>query len=69
MVAANMGIAVLPNWLVASMSVQSLVDVKPLTKKGITKTLYLHYDSNNIEKKLLNTILQGIRNAFTALTR
>jgi LysR family transcriptional regulator for metE and metH len=69
MVAANMGIAVLPNWLVASMAVQSLVDVKPLTKKGIKKTLYLYYDSNNIEKKLLSTILPGIRNAFTALTR
>lgn len=69
MVAANMGIAVLPNWLVASMSVQSLVDVKSLTRNGLTKTLYLHYKVNTVEKALIAELLPEIKKTFTTLTR
>jgi LysR family transcriptional regulator for metE and metH len=69
MVAANMGIAVLPNWLVASMSVQSLVDVKSLTQAGLTKTLYLHYKTNNVEKALIAELLPEIKKTFAKLTR
>jgi len=69
MVAANMGIAVLPNWLVASMSVQSLVDVKSLTQVGLTKTLYLHYKTNNVEEALIAELLPEIKKTFFTLTR
>jgi len=69
MVAANMGIAVLPNWLVASMAVQSLVDVKSLTEKGLTKTLYLHYKTKHVEQILITKLLPEIKKTFTALTR
>jgi len=69
MVAANMGIAVLPNWLVASMSVQSLVNVKSLTQNGLTKTLYLHYKTKNVEKALIAELLPEIKKTFTTLTR
>ena len=69
MVAANMGIAVLPNWLVASMSVQSLVDVKSLTQVGLTKTLYLHYKTNNVEEALIAELLPEIKKTFSTLTR
>ncbi len=69
MVAANMGIAVLPNWLVASMAVQSLVDVKSLTQNGLTKTLYLHYKTKHVEKALIAELLPEIKKTFTTLTR
>jgi len=68
MVAANMGIAVLPNWLVASMSVQSLVDVKSLTQTGLTKTLYLHYKAKHIENALIAELLPEIKKTFSTLT-
>jgi LysR family transcriptional regulator for metE and metH len=68
MVAANMGISVLPNWLVASMAVQSLIAVKPLTKTGLTKALYLHYKKSNIEQALIKQLLPKIKTAFTQLT-
>jgi LysR family transcriptional regulator for metE and metH len=69
MVAANMGISVLPNWLVASMSVQSLIDIKPLTQKGLTKVLYLHYKTKHVEQALIEQLLPEIKKTFTALTK
>ncbi len=43
MVAAGMGITALPDWLVKSLTKQSLVQSMPLTKAGIFKTLYARY--------------------------
>lgn len=51
MVAANMGIATLPDWLVNSLTKQSLVQTKRIGEKGIFKTLYARFqtDSQNLE--------------------
>jgi len=51
MVAANMGIATLPDWLVNSLTKQSLVQTKRIGEKGIFKTLYARFqtDAKNIE--------------------
>lgn len=43
MVTANMGVATLPDWLVSSLTQQSLVARKSLGEQGIYKTLYARY--------------------------
>jgi len=63
MVAANMGIATLPNWLVNSLAKQSLVQTKRIGEYGIYKTLYARYQT---EKKLTNVIEQLIPQAAAA---
>jgi LysR family transcriptional regulator for metE and metH len=51
MVAANMGIATLPEWLVNSLTLSSLLQTKRIGKEGIHKILYARYkkQSNNID--------------------
>ena len=63
MVAANMGIATLPDWLVNSLSKQSLVQTKHIGEKGIFKTLYARYKKDN---KQLNIIKQLIPQTVAA---
>lgn len=63
MVAANMGIATLPDWLVISLTKQSLVQTKHIGECGIYKTLYARYQANN---KLADTIQQLIPHTVTA---
>lgn len=43
MVAANMGIATLPDWLVINLIKHSLVQTKRIGRNGLFKTLYLCY--------------------------
>ncbi|MBL4765286.1 MAG: hypothetical protein JKX67_08435 [Colwellia sp.] len=63
MVAANMGIATRPNWLVNSLTKQSLVQTKRIGKHGIYKTLYARYQTEN---KLTDVITQLIPQAEVA---
>ncbi len=63
MVAADMGIATLPDWLVGSLSKQSLVQTKRIGKKGIYKTLYARYKT---EQALTNIIQQLIPKTVAA---
>lgn len=63
MVAANMGIATLPDWLVISLTKQSLVQTKRIGKSGIFKTLYARY---KVKNKHLNIIEQLIPQTVAA---
>lgn len=63
MVAANMGIATLPDWLVNSLTKQSLVQTKRIGEYGIYKTLYARYQINN---ELADTIQRLIPQTVTA---
>ena len=65
MVAANMGIATLPDWLVNSLTKQSLVQTKRIGKSGIYKTLYARYQQ---ECKLVDIIEQLIPQTMQAFT-
>ncbi len=63
MVAANMGITTLPDWLVHSLTKQSLVQTKHIGECGIYKTLYARYQADN---KLADTIQQLIPQTVAA---
>ncbi len=63
MVAANMGIATLPDWLVNSLTKQSLVQTKRIGECGIYKTLYARYQADN---KLADIIQQLIPQTVAA---
>lgn len=61
MVAANMGIATLPDWLVNSLAKRSLIQTKQIGETGIHKTLYARYQaghplSDTIEKLIPQTV-------------
>ncbi|RHW76970.1 LysR family transcriptional regulator [Colwellia sp. RSH04] len=67
MAAANMGVAVLPDWLVNSISLQSLVTRKRLGIKGVFKTLYARYDKHNPLKDAIEQLIPDVIAAFTQL--
>ncbi len=67
MVAANMGIAALPDWLVNSLSKQSLVQTKRIGKKGIFKTLYARYHSSNKQINIIEQLIPQSKKAFEGL--
>ena len=75
MVAANMGVATLPDWLVSSLTQQSLVTSKRLGEHGIHKTLYARYHKSNNQPSLkelsrinsIETLLPHTIQAFSAL--
>lgn len=74
MVAANMGVATLPDWLVSSLTQQSLVTSKRLGEQGIYKTLYARYDKNSqpndkesLRLKIIEMLLPKAIQAFSAL--
>ena len=64
MVAANMGIAILPNWLVNNLSSQSLVQTKRVGEKGIYKTLYARYKAQSPQIELIEQLLPHTVSAF-----
>lgn len=68
MVAANMGIATLPDWLINSLSKQSLVTVKKLGQKGVFKTLYARYRRDNILSAIIEELLPFAINGFTQVS-
>lgn len=67
MVAANMGIATLPDWLVNSLSKQSLVITKPIGEKGIYKTLYARYKAKSPTVKIIEQLIPKTVLAFKHL--
>jgi LysR family transcriptional regulator for metE and metH len=67
MVAAHMGIAVLPNWLVNTLALQSFVDVVPITANGLSKTLYMRYTKSDVSIDVIKTLLPRVQSAFQQL--
>jgi LysR family transcriptional regulator for metE and metH len=67
MVAANMGIATLPNWLVNSLTKQSLVQTKRIGEHGIYKTLYARYRTENKLTDIMEQLIPQAKAAFTNL--
>jgi len=67
MVAARMGITTMPDWLVNSLTKQSLVQSIPLTKTGIFKTLYARYHRESVLKPEIESILPQVTTAFSHL--
>jgi LysR family transcriptional regulator for metE and metH len=69
MVAANMGISVLPTWLVNSLSQQSLVQTKRIGEAGIYKTLYARYQANSPHIKIIEQLIPQTVAAFESLNK
>ncbi|NQY65842.1 MAG: LysR family transcriptional regulator [Alteromonadaceae bacterium] len=67
MVAANMGIATMPDWLVKSLTVQSLIEVKKLGEHGVFKNLYVKYRKDNEFAAIITDIVPLAVNAFIQL--
>jgi len=67
MVAANMGIAALPDWLVNSLSRQLLIQTKHIGKKGIYKTLYARYNPQSKHIDLIEQLIPQTVAAFEKL--
>ncbi len=75
MVAANMGVATLPDWLVSSLTQQSLVTSKRLGVHGLYKTLYARYHQGNnplgakeaTKLSIIERLLPQTIQAFSAL--
>jgi len=68
MVAANMGIAVVPAWLVTSSTMQSLVTVKKLGQKGVYKSLYARYLQQSECIGAIDQLVPQAKRAFAKLT-
>jgi LysR family transcriptional regulator for metE and metH len=69
MVAANMGIAVLPKWLVNSLSKQSLVQTKRIGETGIYKTLYARYQAQSPHIEIIEQLIPQTIAAFERLNK
>ena len=70
MVSANMGVATLPDWLVSSLTQQSLFHCMRLGETGIHKKLYARYDKNSKQlamiEKLLPEAIKEFANLYTS---
>lgn len=68
MVAADMGIATLPDWLVHSLAKQSLIQTKHISEQGIYKTLYARYQQTSehidVIEKLIPQIVAAFKNLY-----
>lgn len=67
MVSANMGVATLPDWLVSSVTKQSLFRCMRLGKTGIHKKLYARYDKNSKQIDMIEKLLPEAIREFTDL--
>ncbi|PCH96020.1 MAG: LysR family transcriptional regulator [Gammaproteobacteria bacterium] len=67
MVAADMGIATLPDWLVNSLAKQSLVQTKRIGKVGIHKIIYARYLQKNEHFEVIEKLIPQIITAFECL--
>ncbi|MCW8832682.1 MAG: LysR substrate-binding domain-containing protein [Colwellia sp.] len=67
MVAANMGITTLPDWLVNSLTKQSLVKTKRIGESGIYKTLYARYQSQHPLISIIEQLIPQTVAAFNNL--
>ena len=64
MVGAQMGIAVLPNWLVNTLALNSLVDVIPITANRLNKTMYMRTTKTDVSNDAIKILLPRIKKAF-----
>lgn len=67
MVAANMGIATMPDWLVNSLTKQSLVQTKRIGEQGIFKTLYARFQTQGENLELIKQLIPETVAAFNNL--
>jgi LysR family transcriptional regulator for metE and metH len=67
MVSANMGVATLPDWLVSSVTKQSLFRCMRLGETGIHKKLYARYDKNSKQIEMIEKLLPEAIKEFTSL--
>ncbi|AAZ26637.1 LysR family transcriptional regulator [Colwellia psychrerythraea] len=67
MVSANMGVATLPDWLVSSVTKQSLFRCMRLGETGIHKKLYARYDKNSKQIDMIEKLLPEAIREFTNL--
>ncbi|MDO6426189.1 LysR substrate-binding domain-containing protein [Thalassotalea sp. 1_MG-2023] len=67
MVAAGLGIAVLPDWLIHSFSWQKQLEVKRITQHPMKKTLSLVYQQQSDLSALVGSVLPLIRQSFKEL--
>ena len=61
LVASNRGISVLPDWVVREVKYSSDYVTRPLTKKGITRTLYAAIRSEDREKPFVQKLISLAR--------
>lgn len=61
LVASNRGISVLPDWVVREVKYSSDYVTRPLTKKGITRTLYAAIRSEDREKPYVQKLISLAR--------
>lgn len=67
MVSANMGVATLPDWLVSSVTQQSLFHCMRLGEKGIHKKLYARYAKNSKQIDMIEKLLPEAIREFSNL--
>ncbi|GAA0811482.1 HTH-type transcriptional regulator MetR [Colwellia asteriadis] len=67
MVAANMGVATLPDWLVSSQAQQSLLQSYRLGEHGVFKTLYARYQVGNSQVTIIEQLIPQAMQAFAQL--
>lgn len=67
MVSANMGVATLPDWLVSSVTQQSLFHCMRLGETGIHKKLYARYDKNSNQLAMIEKLLPEAIKEFANL--
>lgn len=67
MVSANMGVATLPDWLVSSVTQQSLFHCMRLGEKGIHKKLYARYNKNSKQRQMIEKFLPEAIREFEKL--
>lgn len=67
MVAADMGVATLPDWLLTSATQQSLFHCFSLGESGIHKKLYARYDKNSVQIDHIKALLPRTISAFAKL--
>ena len=62
-----MGVATLPDWLVSSVTQQSLFHCMRLGETGIYKKLYARYDKNSKQRDMIEKLLPEAIREFTNL--
>jgi len=67
MVAANMGMATLPDWLINSLARQAFVQTKQLGEQGVYKTLYARYQQGSTHVSVIEHFIPQTVAAFSRL--
>jgi LysR family transcriptional regulator for metE and metH len=65
-VAANMGVAAVPAWLVSSLALQSFILSKPLGSEGVSKALFLRLKKQQAPEEIM-ALIPKIKQAFVRL--